>query len=193
MKLLSYVMTSDTGLAPNPYWGICSLALCTPNHMNAQLKPDDWVVGHSTVATGHRLIYAMRLTKVLDMTTYFHEYKQKRPVLDGTPEQRCGDNFHYFENGQWKYIPSALHCCEEEFEQDQGRQVFLAEGEDNFWYFGDKSLDFAAQFPSLIHNGRGISYERDEKAIKAFSDWLQGMGVRGCIGKPSDQPKFPAI
>ena len=37
MKLLKYVMTSDKGLAPNPYFGVCSLALCTPNHMNARL------------------------------------------------------------------------------------------------------------------------------------------------------------
>ena len=37
MKLLKYVMTSDKGLAPNPYFGVCSLALCTPNHMNARV------------------------------------------------------------------------------------------------------------------------------------------------------------
>ncbi|WP_155628852.1 Nmad2 family putative nucleotide modification protein [Burkholderia stagnalis] len=55
MKLLKYVMTSDSGLAPNPYFGVCSLALCTPNHMNAKLKPGDWIVGHSCKATGHRL------------------------------------------------------------------------------------------------------------------------------------------
>lgn len=54
-KLLKYVMTSDSGLAPNPYFGVCSLALCTPNHMNAKLKPGDWIVGHSCKATGHRL------------------------------------------------------------------------------------------------------------------------------------------
>ena len=40
MKLLKYVMTSDKGLAPNPYFGVCSLALCTPNHRNARL--DVW-------------------------------------------------------------------------------------------------------------------------------------------------------
>lgn len=31
MKLLKYVMTSDSGLAVNPCFAICSLAMCAPN------------------------------------------------------------------------------------------------------------------------------------------------------------------
>ncbi|WP_157652980.1 hypothetical protein [Burkholderia ubonensis] len=31
MKLLKYVTTSDSGLALNPYFAICSLAMCAPN------------------------------------------------------------------------------------------------------------------------------------------------------------------
>ncbi|WP_198373931.1 hypothetical protein [Burkholderia ubonensis] len=31
MRLLKYVMASDSGLAPNPYFAICSLAMCAPN------------------------------------------------------------------------------------------------------------------------------------------------------------------
>ena len=26
----------DTGFAPNPFWGYCTLAVCTPNHMGVQ-------------------------------------------------------------------------------------------------------------------------------------------------------------
>lgn len=104
MKLLKYVMTSDTGLAPNPYFDICSLALCTPNHMKARLQPGDWVLGHSCKATGNRLIYAMRLTKVIDMNQYFREYPQKRPVLDGKPEQTCGDNLYFRNGAHWRRV-----------------------------------------------------------------------------------------
>jgi hypothetical protein len=34
-KLRSYIVRVDTGLAPNPFWGFCTLALCTPNHQGS--------------------------------------------------------------------------------------------------------------------------------------------------------------
>ena len=32
MKLYSHIFTADTGLAPNPFHGYCTSALCTPSH-----------------------------------------------------------------------------------------------------------------------------------------------------------------
>ncbi|MEM5314287.1 hypothetical protein [Paraburkholderia sp. JHI869] len=192
MKLLKYVMTSDTGLAPNPYFDICSLALCTPNHMNARLQRGDWVLGHSCKATGNRLIYAMRLTHVLEMDRYFREYPQKRPVLDGEPEQRCGDNLYFREGTHWRRVPSEGHNSVDSFAQDQGKPVFLAEGSDNFWYFGaasplSESLAFADRFPGLILRRRGFEYVYDAKAIEEFVRWLESIGNRGRIGSPRDK------
>ena len=77
MKLLKYVMTSDKGLAPNPYFGVCSLALCTPNHRNARLDVGDWIVGHSSKATGNKLIYAMRVTQGSDDARVFLGFPRK--------------------------------------------------------------------------------------------------------------------
>ena len=37
MKICTYTMTSDTGFAPNPFYGYCTLAACTPNHMHDYL------------------------------------------------------------------------------------------------------------------------------------------------------------
>lgn len=44
-KILTYKMTYDGGFAPNPFWDYLTLATCTPNHMNANLWPGDWIVG----------------------------------------------------------------------------------------------------------------------------------------------------
>ena len=30
MRLFTYVIVSDSGFAPNPYWGYCTLATCKP-------------------------------------------------------------------------------------------------------------------------------------------------------------------
>ncbi|WP_155754940.1 hypothetical protein [Burkholderia thailandensis] len=192
MKLLKYVMTSDTGLAPNPYFDICSLALCTPNHMKARLQPGDWVLGHSCKATGNRLIYAMRLTRVIDMDRYFREYPQKRPVLGGKPEQTCGDNLYFRDGVHWRRVPSAAHNSVESFKQDHGKPVFLAEGAGNFWYFGaanslPESLAFAGRFPGLVLNRQGIQYVYDVEAIEKFVRWLESTASCGRLGTPRDK------
>ena len=119
MKLLKYVMTSDKGLAPNPYFGVCSLALCTPNHRNARLDVGDWIVGHSSKATGNKLIHAMRVTKVLTMPEYFSGFPEKRPNPNGDAIERCGDNLYDNSSGKWRRLPSACHNEVGSFVQDQ--------------------------------------------------------------------------
>jgi Nucleotide modification associated domain 2 len=41
MKVYSYVVRCDTGFAPNPFWGYCTLAACTPNHMGIHIQIED--------------------------------------------------------------------------------------------------------------------------------------------------------
>lgn len=195
MKLLKYVLTHDSGLAPNPFFGVCSLALCTPNHMNANILPGDWIVGHSSKATGHRLVYAMRLTKVLNMNEYFCQFPEKRPNPYGSIEQRYGDNMYYLEDGRWRRLPSAEHNSVESFLQDQGRRVYLSEGENSFWYFGASNrmpmlTGFADQFPWLIQERQGFGYIDDPERIEAFSKWLLALSQCGLVGKPRDQEKI---
>ncbi|WP_156030231.1 hypothetical protein [Thiomonas sp. FB-Cd] len=123
MKLLKYVITTDSGLTPNPHFDVCSLALCTPNHKNARLQPGDWVIGHSTKSTGCRLVYAMRLTKVLGMNEYFQQCPNKRLDSLGGLERQYGDNMYFQEGGRWLRMPSAEHNHPDSFQQDQGRRV----------------------------------------------------------------------
>src|SRR5205085_5511285 len=40
-RLYTYIVAKDSGFAPNPFWRLCTLAHCTPNHMNAQLQEGD--------------------------------------------------------------------------------------------------------------------------------------------------------
>lgn len=57
MKLYSYIVKTDKGLAPNPFWGWCTLALCTPNHMGIKANQSDWIVGFTNTGglPGHPL------------------------------------------------------------------------------------------------------------------------------------------
>ena len=81
MKLYSHVVKHDTGLAPNPFHGFCTSAVCTPSHAKARLKVGDWLIGNSQKKDGHRLVYAMQLCDVLSMNEYFQDsrFQNKKP------------------------------------------------------------------------------------------------------------------
>jgi len=44
-KACFYIMTVDTGFAPNPFHGVCTHAACTPNHCKANLEEGDLIAG----------------------------------------------------------------------------------------------------------------------------------------------------
>jgi hypothetical protein len=134
----------------------------------------------------------MRLTRVLDMPTYFDAFPQKRPDPNGSYEQMCGDNFYYRDGKRWMRLPSAEHNTEECFRGDVNRPVFLAEGTDNFWYFGASNdrpelAGFSDRFPWLIRDTHGVCYERDLQRIASFVEWLGSLGGSGLLGRPRDQ------
>lgn len=191
MRLCSHVVTHDTGLAPNPYHGYCTEALCTPSHMRAQLKKGDWLIGHSPKDDRNRLVYAMRILEVLSMNKYFHDerFASKKPKPNGAVEEQCGDNIYYQdEEARWKRLPSHFHNHCGAFTQDvgtdlAGRPVFVSE---YFYYFGDQRAAIRDKFPGVIHYRRGFHYTRDQLA-EDFVKWLEANHKPGVHGKPQNR------
>jgi hypothetical protein len=66
-KLYTYIVKIDSGLAPNPFGGWCTLAVCTPNHQGSAVKPGDWIAGFSPKEAGYQFIYAMRVDERIHM------------------------------------------------------------------------------------------------------------------------------
>jgi hypothetical protein len=46
--LFTYCIPYDDGAAPNPFWGLCTLAICKPS-IRRVAKEGDWVVGTGSV------------------------------------------------------------------------------------------------------------------------------------------------
>ena len=94
--LHTYVMQHDTVVAPNPFWGTCTLAVCTPNHRGSHVRCGDWIAGVSDGRRGYKLIHVMEVDERVHMNDYFHDerFNAKKPILEGTAQQRCGDNFY---------------------------------------------------------------------------------------------------
>lgn len=183
-------MTVDSGLAPNPFWDSCTLALCTPNHMNAKLEPGDWIVGHTSKKQGRKLVHAMKVTKILDMTSYYHRYPQKRPNPNGTRQQQCGDNMYYRKENQWFRHPSQCHNSTDNFCQDINRPVFIAEGPENFIYFGKTASDIPECLSFLVQERHGIAYVHDNSDIEKFENWFNKL-KKGRVGEPRDSLPQP--
>lgn len=171
MRLLSYVVKYDKGFAPNPFSGLCTLAACTPNHMGARLEESDWVLGNSTTSEGRKLIYAMRVSEVLDFDYYYRDrrFAAKKPRGSRLPE-RCGDNI-YFRNaaGQWEQTPGSYHTPED-FEPDTRHpRVFIS---DHFFYFGAAAPEIPEEFSSLLQTRQGFTYHEGQLVTK-FVNWLE--------------------
>ncbi len=186
MKLYSHVIKHDTGLAPNPFHGYCTSALCTPSHKNARLKKGDWLIGNSPRKDGNRLVYAMRISEVLSMNQYFHDgrFERKKPKPEGAPEEQCGDNIYYQDKeAQWRRLPSRFHDNPESLRQDPGHPVFVAE---HFYYFGCRRVAIPDELAGVICGGIGIHDKSD--LADGFVTWLEDSHQPGVLGKPRDMP-----
>src|SRR3981081_4702898 len=72
LRLHSYVVARDYGFAPNPFYGICTLATCKPV-IRRTAAIDDCVIGTGSKSRGRegRLVYVMRMDEILTYDTYW--------------------------------------------------------------------------------------------------------------------------
>ena len=186
--LCTYVLTSDTGLAPNPYWGWCTLAVCTPNRQGANLTKGDWIAGFSGSGDGNHLIYAMEVAERIDMDSYFHDprFAAKKPTLRGTWQERRGDNFHSKNpDGTWRQHKNRFHIGAGYLAKDTRRpHVFAAQ---RFWYFGSAKIAVPDTFLVLVGK-RGIRVNHDPSSVQAFLVWLASMQPPGIRALPTNNP-----
>ena len=72
-RIHSYVVRYDSGFAPNPFYGYCTLATCKPS-IRKGADIGDWVVGSGSndrnIRRGGHLVHAMRITEILTFDEY---------------------------------------------------------------------------------------------------------------------------
>lgn len=186
-KLCTYILTKDSGLAPNPFWGCCTLAVCAPNRQGAKLGPGDMIAGFRSKSRGHKLVYAMEVAEKIDMDAYFRDprFQEKRPNLRGSWMERCGDNFYSQDiDGSWTQHRNRFHIGPEYLAKDTRNPiVFIGK---RFWYFGRNASEVPSEFKSLI-GGRGIRVNHTEDIARDFCVWVKAK-TEGIHGLPNDNP-----
>jgi len=161
MRLFSYIVRSDSGFAPNPYHGYCTLACCKPV-IRRNARQGDWVVGISSKKSGNKLIFAMQITESPQTFKEYYtdpRFKSKKPRKRSKQyEFRRGDNIYKpLRNGTFLQLPSN-HSNPDGSENHQkkmkdlnGKFVLIS---NKFWYFGNNMKKLPDNLSFLIV-GRG--------------------------------------
>ena len=197
MTLYSYTIAIDTGFAPNPFYGFCTLACCKPD-IRRTAQEGDYVVGIGPKDSGSRVVYAMRVMEIVEFDDYWHDkrFRIKRPDIKVGGERALGDNiYHQDRAGEWQQALS--QHSHENGQQDwkltrqdiSGEKVLIG---DDFIYWGGDG-------PPLPHNLRGLIAGRfyrsksNEKYILDFLEWFESQRERGLVGLPTDEAPLGCI
>ena len=156
------MVAADTGVAPNPFGGICTLVVCKPG-IRRTAQVGDWVAG--TAAAGafptgdarNRLIYAMKVTAKMTMAQYDKRYRDRVDALydfsQVPPYQRSGPH------------------TAKEYETDlSGEYVLLSE---HFFYFGEDAPRLPEHLRGLIKRGPGHRSVSNAQYVEPFVRWIE--------------------
>ncbi|MDA8156798.1 MAG: hypothetical protein M0Z52_10180 [Actinomycetota bacterium] len=185
-RLYTYIVKHDTGIAPNPFWGWCTLAVCTPNHQGSRVEPGDWIAGFLDKKRDYKFLYAMIVSECIHMDAYFKDkrFLNKRPRVRGTLIQRHGDNFYSFDSqGQWQQHKTDFHKDPDlQIKDTKHPWVFVSK---KFWYLGKKAHPLPEHLLSLA-GGRGTRVNHDEDLVEQFKKWVSHKFREGRSALPND-------
>lgn len=198
--LYSYVVAYDSGFAPNPFSGFCTLATCKPE-IRKHASIGDWIVGTGSnkkgICRGGFLVYAMRVQEALTFTEYWHDprFQKKKPNLYGSYQMACGDNIYSPDqvNGGWcqlnshhtNYDGSPNH---QHIARDTAVDRVLISSD--FIYFGSEGPAIPSELKAadLVISGRSYRKISNTETIAAFEVWIKSLGVSKYQGRPFDMP-----
>ncbi|MDQ2052954.1 hypothetical protein RBH26_21155 [Natronolimnohabitans sp. A-GB9] len=170
-ELHSYVVSVDTGFAPNVTNGVCTLATCK-QVIREEAKEGDWVLGTNPKEAGEeRITYFMEVGEKLTYDQYYNcgRFDFKKPENDP-----IGDNIYYRnKKGDLVQVENPpAHDNDECREKDlKSNSVLVA---DRFWYFGDQGPELPANLREKVIKGyKSSSRPGRKKPTKYLDDLLQ--------------------
>lgn len=191
MRVFSYVVAHDTGFAPNPFHGWCTLACCKPR-IRSQASPDDLVVGMTRRC--ERVVFIMQVDEAMSFAEYWSDtrYRAKRPQWNAASiRERCGDNCYRPTVEGHEQIPSGHYDHENDREDPHNKQRDIGVdrvlvGRD-FVYYGADGPDLPPYLSFLrVTRGHRSRFKQDQiDAVRRF--FLSA--PRGIQGPPTVWPK----
>ena len=145
VTLYSYKVAYDSGFAPNPFFGVLTLATCKPG-MRRNCQPGHWVAGFTSGTLNgdpvgqERLVYLMKVDNRMTLGEYFEhpDFQCKKPNINSTHHvQKMGDNI--YELSEERYVQHKnMNHSECDIPRDtRGKNVLISK---NYVYFGSSPL-----------------------------------------------------
>jgi hypothetical protein len=183
MKLYTYTLRYDDGAAPNPFWGICTLAIRKPA-IRLAAEIGDWIVGLGSAKSpigdiSDHVVYAMKVTSKMTLEEYDQFCKtfvpKKKPDWRNIDyRMRVGDCiYNYISHGNPK-MRTSIHK-EENQEKDLSGLYALASKQ--FYYFGNKPEKLPDDLRPIMHNGTGHTSDANQPYAKLFVNWIEALDV----------------
>lgn len=198
MKLYSYTILYDDGAAPNPFWGICTLAIRKPV-IRQTAEVDDWIVGLGSINSplgniSDHIIYAMKVTSKLTLEEYDRFCKtfvpKKRPDWRNHDyRMRMGDCIYNFIGSGVPKIRTSIHT-EDNRERDlSGTYALLSK---QFYYFGDRPIKLPDNLLPIMHTTHGHKSDVNQQYVELFIDWIEGLDCspNKVIGDPQLKEQY---
>jgi hypothetical protein len=175
-NLYSYCILQDNGSAPNPFWGVCTLAICKPK-IRKTIQIGDWIVGtgSSKYSLENQMVYAMEVTLKMSFKEY-DDYCRKQltakiPVKGLTKDirKKVGDCLYDYSTGKIVMRDWGPHQLENMQRDLSGEFVLLS---DNFYYFGSKPIPLPAHLLKIVKQGQGHKSKSNAPYAEKFVEWI---------------------
>ncbi len=196
MTLYSYIVANDSGFAPNPFHGFCTLACCKPD-IRKKARTGDYIVGLGPKRSGNHVVYAMLVGEIVEFDDYWHDkrFHIKRPHIEAGGDMAVGDNiYHRDKTGKWRQAPSchSLNSGQQDWmhtsKDTNGQKVLIGR---DFIYWGGDGPPLPDNLNGLI-GGRAHRSTANAKYIPEFLEWFKGWKERGCLGMPTEELPKPS-
>lgn len=198
-RIHSYVVRYDSGFAPNPFYGYCTLATCKPS-IRRSAKVGDWVVGSGSndrsVQRGGHMVYAMRVTEAMTFDEYGLDprFDSKKPYRNGSRKQSCGDNIYFrvAAGAAWQQRDSFHSRADGSLNPShvtRDTSVNRVLISNDFVYFGGEGPKFPVELKDqkgrhLSKSGIGLTTFDDAQLVASLERWIRSLAVSGYQGAP---------
>jgi len=209
MRLFSYKLKTDSGFAPNPFFGKLTLATCKPGiRKTKDIK--NWIAGFTSKALNgdevgkERLIFLMQVTATIPQFEYYNhpDFKNKIPNLSKKEfVYRAGDNIYKpirrYPKGfrDFEQIRNDNHWDPDKKSEDinqkehdlSGEKVLISE---NYYYFGKCAITIPKKIrptvPRGVSKSGGLTHNLDQ--AKKFIDYIINNCKKGIHCSPHKWP-----
>ena len=182
-SIYSYILRFDDGAAPNPFWDLCTLAICKPA-IRRKAREGSWVIGtgskNSRCNDGKvydfsgMLVYAMKITDVMTLHQYDIFCRENLP--NKIPDRKNadwkmhqGDAIYDYSKGGEPSIREGEHTENERPRDLSGKNVLLS---DQFYYFGENPILLPQQLQRLVKKNQGHKIIDDSSLVLQFEEWI---------------------